>query len=309
MFSIVVPIFNAQDTLSSCVESLRRQSFNDIEIVLVNDGSTDNSLEICHQLAQQDSRIKVINQSNQGSNAARWNGVKNAFGEWITFVDADDEQKLNAIESFAKAAIAETNIIIGAGHLLGKHTGSPISPEELQHFAVRGDGLVSFHWGHAYRKSILKEQFFNTGKELPIGEDYIFWLRLAFNNDSTAVAIEDNVYVKKAAHISSTFHWTANYAEKIHQLRMEAIPAELQKDFMHDLIKDRIVSLAMISVDNPKKLWKKSPFYLQILSDMSEIGEQLSFKQKLFFSLPSIQLRRSYSQLTQIAAFIRGKYK
>lgn len=88
--SVIVPIFNAGPYLGKCVESLIHQLYTDLQIILVNDGSTDDSLAIAKQYAEQDSRIEVYTQSNQGQSAARNLGLQYAKGEYISFVDADD---------------------------------------------------------------------------------------------------------------------------------------------------------------------------------------------------------------------------
>ena len=88
--SIVVPVYNVAPFLGQCIESLCAQTYTNIEIILVNDGSTDNSLAIMQRYAEQDKRIRIIDQSNAGANAARNKGLFAATGDWICFVDGDD---------------------------------------------------------------------------------------------------------------------------------------------------------------------------------------------------------------------------
>lgn len=88
--SIVVPIFNVERYLGSCIDSILRQSFTDFELILVNDGSTDGCGEICDQYAKQDDRIKVIHKINGGLADARNSGIKVARAKWIAFIDSDD---------------------------------------------------------------------------------------------------------------------------------------------------------------------------------------------------------------------------
>ena len=88
--SIVVAVFNMQDTLDRCVQSLIKQTFKGIEIILVNDGSTDHTGSLCDDYAKKDDRIKVIHQKNMGLPLARKAGLKEAKGQYISFVDADD---------------------------------------------------------------------------------------------------------------------------------------------------------------------------------------------------------------------------
>jgi glycosyltransferase involved in cell wall biosynthesis len=88
--SIIVPVYNVENYINKCIESLIAQTLSDIEIILVNDGSTDKSGNICNDYAAVDNRIIVIHQMNKGVSAARNKGIEAATGEWITFVDADD---------------------------------------------------------------------------------------------------------------------------------------------------------------------------------------------------------------------------
>ncbi|GAL67062.1 glycosyltransferase [Jejuia pallidilutea] len=88
--SIIVPVYNAENFISKCIESILAQTYNNLEIILVNDGSTDNSLSVCNRFKELDSRIILINQKNEGTSSARNKGLKVATGEYIGFVDGDD---------------------------------------------------------------------------------------------------------------------------------------------------------------------------------------------------------------------------
>lgn len=90
LVSIIVPVYNVQNYIEQCLASLVQQSYENIEIILVNDGSTDNSLAICNTFGAKDSRIKIINQDNAGVNQARINGFSQSTGDYIMFVDSDD---------------------------------------------------------------------------------------------------------------------------------------------------------------------------------------------------------------------------
>ena len=96
--SIVIPVYNVENCLSYCVESLRQQTYKNIEIILVDDGSTDSSGEICDQYAREDNRIKVLHIENGGLSNARNTGVKESSTDWIVFIDSDDYYDHRAIE-------------------------------------------------------------------------------------------------------------------------------------------------------------------------------------------------------------------
>ena len=88
--SVIVPVYNAEKYLQECVDSILRQTLADLELILVDDGSTDTSPALCDRYAEQDLRVRVIHQANAGSSAARNRGIEVATGEWIAFVDSDD---------------------------------------------------------------------------------------------------------------------------------------------------------------------------------------------------------------------------
>ena len=90
LISIIVPIYNVEGYVSTCIDSLLRQTYSHLQIILVDDGSTDRSGAICDKYARQDTRIEVIHQENAGLSAARNSGLKRAIGELIAFVDGDD---------------------------------------------------------------------------------------------------------------------------------------------------------------------------------------------------------------------------
>ena len=89
--SVVIPVYNVKPYLERCVQSVLRQTYKDLEIILVDDGSTDGSSEICNQIAKRDSRIVIVHQKNQGASEARNTGIRYAKGEYIMFLDSDDE--------------------------------------------------------------------------------------------------------------------------------------------------------------------------------------------------------------------------
>ena len=96
--SVIVPIYNAEKYLQRCLESICNQSYNNLQIILINDDSSDNSIKICKEYQLKDNRIELYNQKRAGVSAARNKGLSKADGEYVTFVDADDYLELNAYE-------------------------------------------------------------------------------------------------------------------------------------------------------------------------------------------------------------------
>ena len=111
MISVIVPVYNVEEYLEECLESIKQQTFTDIEVILVNDGSTDGSREICERFCQKDSRFKLINQENQGQSVARNRGVKESVGKFIMFVDSDDVINKNLLEVLLPYMKTEVDIV------------------------------------------------------------------------------------------------------------------------------------------------------------------------------------------------------
>lgn len=116
MISVVVPVYNIATIVNYCIDSLMRQSVDNWELILVDDGSTDNSLEILNRYAQQDARIKVVSKINGGLSSARNFGIEHASGDWILFVDGDDYLADNAIEILSDLNEKENVDVIQYGY-------------------------------------------------------------------------------------------------------------------------------------------------------------------------------------------------
>lgn len=115
LISVVVPVYNASKYVSKCIQSIQKQKYDNWELILVDDGSTDNSGDICDMFAEKDGRIRVIHQENQGSVSARRNGVMAAEGEYICFLDADDTMPPTALEALynAQKQTEGTTVVVG----------------------------------------------------------------------------------------------------------------------------------------------------------------------------------------------------
>lgn len=111
MISVIVPVYNVEEYLEECLESIREQTYTDIEVILVNDGSTDSSRQICERYCEKDNRFKLINQENQGQSVARNRGVKESIGEYIMFVDSDDVININVLEVLIPYMKTEVDIV------------------------------------------------------------------------------------------------------------------------------------------------------------------------------------------------------
>ena len=297
--SVVVPVYNSEDTIALCIESILRQYFNSFELLLIDDGCTDKSGVICDDYARRDNRIKVIHQENKGRTEARATGVRHSEGEWICFVDSDDCLPIHSLQTLYAMADDETDIVLGNGHLLSNEKRKSIPIDDFRHIAVRADGTVGVPWGSLYRCNKLTDWLFDIPREIVNGEDYLFWLRLVFSTDKPVHVVYKSVYDKGENHTSNTFKWTADYCYKLNELRKLSIPADKHREYFTDMISDRLANMYAAALWSKRSEWKQSRFYRELLNDMASAGLQLSFKNKLYFALPYRFLRKLYSIVSQ----------
>jgi len=188
LISVIVPVYNTAKYLSNCIESILSQSYIYIEIILVNDGSTDESGTICDEFTQKDQCIKVIHQENQGASAARNAGLSLASGEYITFVDSDDTLPREAIE-FLVDGTKKTggDLIIGdcivvGNQKLGSYWQMEHDVYSNMDFCVemvvnKNIGwLANVVWGKLFRNSVIRENDIKFDNNLVCCEDSVFML-------------------------------------------------------------------------------------------------------------------------------------
>ena len=111
MISVIIPVYNVENYLEECLKSVKTQTYTNIEVILVNDGSTDKSKLICERYCQEDRRFQLLNQENQGLSVARNNGVAASTGEFIAFVDSDDIILPNYLETLIHYMTDEIDIV------------------------------------------------------------------------------------------------------------------------------------------------------------------------------------------------------
>lgn len=124
LLSVIVPVYNGEKYLARCIDSILEQTYHNIELILVNDGSKDKSLEICQEYALKDPRVYIIDKSNRGVSSARNSGIEYAHGEILTFVDCDDFIKPNMYESMISLMEEDDTDIVACNYQYGKWDSS-----------------------------------------------------------------------------------------------------------------------------------------------------------------------------------------
>ena len=186
--SVILPCYNAEKYLSACLNSLLAQSMRDFEVIFVDDGSRDGSSAVARRYAERDARIRVFAQENQGVSAARNLGLSHARGEWVTFVDGDDELPPDAFETLLSGAAEETDVVV-CPHETFDENGhvQPVWPDthwdrksgkRKKHAAalrlIEGDCVLNIMCGKLIRRELIKREQIRLVSGVKMAEDALF---------------------------------------------------------------------------------------------------------------------------------------
>lgn len=288
LVSIIVPVYNVnEEFLHKCMQSLIDQTISNIEIIVINDGSTDRSGYICDEYAKSDKRIVVIHQENAGVSVARNKGINLARGRWITFVDADDWVENNMCEKTIKCAEAWNSEILLFPPVVYKESEKFQNPffdhdieicdlkvkEDLQiRSMVQSYPMEIYHsrailTGHTFGKLILREFLLNSKVEfqekLLLQQDGIFYLSL-FERCNRIAYLNEFLYHYRLYQTSSHMKTRTN---------TKHLYALVQEEFYNFII------------DNNKPTIFYEAYYAKCVSDISIIVKNEYFNKDISMSL------------------------
>ena len=186
LVSIIIPVYNAENTIERCINTLISQTYSNIEIIIINDGSTDNSENLINQYVQKDNRIKLINIKNNGVSNARNTGINYSKGKYIMFVDADDYISSKMIEVLVTARNEHETFVICNYYMLEKDLGNVeqdnvenintemIDIREKFYSLYHEKNIIKTPWGKLYDANIIKDNNLAFNIQISLGEDFIF---------------------------------------------------------------------------------------------------------------------------------------
>lgn len=207
LVSVIIPVYNVSEYLEICLDSIVNQTYKDLQIIIVNDGSADNSAEIAKGFADRDKRIQLIHQENKGVSVARNNGMKNAKGKYLFFVDADDRITSNAVELLINriknddtdlvcAGYYEVNLQFPKGLKLNDFTKEQqdtiINQSDFQKNLF--NGVSGVLWAKLFRREFFENYNLCLNPEINFSEDLL-------------LVIEYSFYVKKVSVISDSIYY------------------------------------------------------------------------------------------------------
>jgi len=194
------------------LDSIKKQTFNDFEVILINDGSSDNSADICQKYAETDHRFKLINQKNSGPSAARNAGIENSTGKYLAFVDSDDYVENEILQEFYSAAEKSSADLTICGYKQVRKSGNIARISKLRYepglyvgdacrkIAIESIGyfcpgtIEPFSWMRFVKRELLINHNLRYDLKVRFGEDFLLWTKLFFNIERLCLINDKHLY-------------------------------------------------------------------------------------------------------------------
>ena len=207
--SIIIPVYNVAEYLKRGIDSILSQTFQDFEAVLVDDGSTDGSGKICDEMVAVDNRVRVVHKENGGVSSARNLGLEHASGEWVYFMDPDDELLPDGLSTLVNGISEEVDVVMGG------YEEIKLNGERLREFEVQSEGTVldrtaslrplfmpyspvfgyvGHVWLRLYRMEVIKEQHIRFDSSIAIREGTLFVVNYLCRSRGTTFYIQKPIY-------------------------------------------------------------------------------------------------------------------
>ena len=304
-FSIIIPVYNKGKYIAACIDSILKQSYRDFEVIVVNDGSQDNSLEILN--TYNDSRIRIFSFKNHGVSTARNIGIANSRNEYITFVDADDYLQYNYLELFATdIETSDCDVLIGG---LTKYTPDgnkrivrcslKTGAVPLNHFkrnyvneVAEHEGIFGYVAAKFVKRELLNRYDLRFRKELKLAEDLDFWSNVYLHTDRISIS-EHSGYMYRQEVENSGINTTGQHISQI------GIWYNILKNYATDPLSGNQIAFKRINgyveaycLDLPKPIYSTIRKYKnQISHQLEDIKPSLktntsSILQNLFWNYP-----------------------
>jgi len=293
--SVIVPIYNVADYLSSCLESLEQQTYKNLQIILINDGSPDHSPEIAQSFVDKDKRFQLIHQENEGLSAARNTGLVHVKGEYVFFLDSDDFLKSDALEQLLTAAIdLSADLVQGnfyydySDHILYAKFFSKdkiiYNQKEAFLAIIEQNEIKNFAWGKLIKADIAKRHIFPNGLYF---ED-TFWICQILQEVKKCVVLKKPIlhYLQRDSGISGSFS-----IRNLDQLFL----LDKRLEFFNDLDENLF--------DKAYASFKETLIQHSLLLKNLNESEQKIFKEKLHYYIEKYQLDKNLINQTNTFSF------
>lgn len=289
MISIIIPLYNSEEYIAPCLESVLKQSYDDYEVLVIDDGSKDASADIVAEYSKSNSKIKLFSQSNSGVSAARKKGVEFAQGEWIMFLDSDDILLHNALEVLMRNTVGVDVInasIIGTNGRIWIHERLGLMNHDEYIYSLIDASTYAVPYARLFRRDYVAPDDLNFPANIKVGEDVLMNLKIA-KKISCARNISDVIYCYRNHDLSamSSYSRSVLYLKRYYELRDRIINTEQKK---YSLPFDVEMMLKAYFDDNIpyKRMYMDAirGYFLSIVSDLQVVDSQIKTRVCFFLS-------------------------
>lgn len=282
--SIIVPIFNAAPYLADCIKSILAQTYSNIELILIDDGSTDGSSEICDSFALNDKRIFCQHTKNRGVSASRNLGIDMSSGKWIIFYDADDTVPLDSLNKLVEAILDTDYDMVMGNYQFIKLDGSIITScsydcnstlsndEAIKlFFRYKYERMQGYIWNRLFRLDAIKESGIRFNEKIYYKEDGLFIIQFLCDRKTSVGYITDNVYNyyerPNGAMLSVDSIFSRKYLTNF-DARILIYKYLKEKGYCNEIIADSIISIENVlsnirrKIKKSKRMHPKAWFYI-----------------------------------------------
>ena len=287
--SIVVPVYNAELYLVECIESLLNQTYSNLEIILINDGSKDKSAEICKEFEKKDNRIVYYEQKNSGVSKTRNKGIELATGELLMFVDSDDHLDLNAIEEVVKNHQSRKLICFGYNMMYKDHIDNVSNNTQKNNLKknsiVLNQSVKGYIWNKAFETHIIKKHKILFDPNINFCEDLLFVTKYIEYCDE--IKYIPNIYYNYRIRKSSV---TGNFCTKKNISALKAYEIVIEEFLADELAQNELIYEYLFSYYRLKKIINSKEYQLRkdFIKKEKQILKNRSGKEKIKFNLVKI---------------------
>lgn len=221
LVSVIIPAYNAAGNITKLLHNILSQTYNHLEVIVINDGSTDQTSNLVAEIAKTDTRVILLDQSNQGVSSARNHGLELTNGEYIIFVDADDSIRPDMISVMLRSATEHPDSLIVCGKKIGNYkillpAFAGLVKDKLKSHILRSilkNGLLYSPCNKIYRAAIIKQHQIHFPKKVNYGEDLIFNLDYMKHIDSIFY-IREPLYLYRLSNTGLSSHSSEEFKDR-----------------------------------------------------------------------------------------------
>lgn len=295
--SVIIPSYNKETYMGQCLDSVLSQTFQDFEIILYDDASSDRSPELCRSYASKDARIKYFqHETNLGQQTTIKDGVAHACGEWVAFVDADDTLPLDALSSLHELCRDETDIIVGFSWQ-GDNSVTHIPIEEWRIKMLQSDPILCTRWAKLYRRLLLDDYTMCGSSAIKLGEDMIQNIKVAFRAQHPVTVVYKKVYDynRNEGSYSVGYSWTVDKTQILYNTLRDTLPDNPKPAYRQAIVANGLGMLEKILLKGSpqeRSRLKDSGFLKQLREDAAQCDTPVKKHEQSMLNSPTSPLTR-----------------